>query len=103
MQSFTIAGLAVGFTLWIALIVGVARRTSSPADDASSLVGMDVPEGSCPGTGSTPAPMSLARDKTGRQTGLCLACNGRFRLATDGLLPNHAPAPHLTPSPDRTP
>jgi hypothetical protein len=54
---------------------------------------MSVPEGSCAGTGATPAPMSQVRDQAGRITGLCPVCGGRLRLDVDRLLPNHAPAP----------
>ena len=51
-----------------------------------------VPEGSCTGTAAQPLPASLSRDSAARETGVCPDCGGRFRLAADGLLPNHAPA-----------
>ncbi len=54
---------------------------------------MGVPTGSCTGTGEEPMRMSTLRDNNGRLTGVCPVCSGRLRLAVDGLLPNHAPAP----------
>jgi len=52
-----------------------------------------VPAGSCTGTGTAPDPATVERDASGRKTGVCPDCGGRFRLAADGLLPNHGPAP----------
>jgi hypothetical protein len=54
-----------------------------------------VPAGSCTGTGTTPDPATIEPDASGRETGVCSDCNGRFRLGADRLLPNHGPAPRL--------
>ncbi len=53
---------------------------------------MGVPEGSCTGTGSHPAPGSTTQENAGKRTGVCPVCGGRFRLGSDSRLPNHQPA-----------
>lgn len=88
--SFTIVGIAVGVTLWIALMVSVARR-EPPRSETHGDADIPTPEGSCSGTGGTPATMSLKRDKLGRRTGVCPVCSGRMRLGSDGLIPPHGP------------
>jgi hypothetical protein len=58
-----------------------------------TLDSMTVPEGSCPGTGNHPLPASKGEDdEEPPRTGVCPACQGRFRLGSDSRLPNHSPA-----------
>src|SRR5438128_382531 len=56
-----------------------------------------VPHGSCTGTGQRAVEGSEDRDQSGRPTGVCPVCGGRFRLG-GGALPNHG-KPSGTPSP----
>ena len=48
--------------------------------------------GSCSGTGVRPDPSTVNQEGARKKTAACPICGGQFRLATDGLLPNHAPA-----------
>jgi hypothetical protein len=57
---------------------------------------MSVPEGSCSGTGTAPAPGTVSQENATRRTGLCPVCGGRFRLGSDARLPNHEPARRKT-------
>ena len=88
---FTIVGIAVGVTLWIGVMVTVARR-EPPPPEPDGLVDMPEPEGRCSGAGGTPAPMSSGRTRLGRRTGVCAVCSRRMRLDGAGLLPDHGAA-----------
>jgi hypothetical protein len=120
-SAFTITGIAVGFALWIGVILAVLRwgpsgdapsdrhgwsRHHEPgdprhdpdgrsddrrADETGSLGVGDAPE-TCSGTGATPVPLTPARNVLGRKTGVCPVCGCRFRLGAGERLPSHAPA-----------
>lgn len=53
---------------------------------------VDVPEETCPGTGSAPVDGSVLQQGATRKIGLCPQCGGRVRVGGDARLLDHAPA-----------
>ena len=62
---------------------------SSPAETSHSV---NIPEGSCAGTGGYAVDGSVLQEGAKRKTGVCPTCGGRFRLGSDARLLDHTAA-----------